>query len=360
MANNPWDRTVINTRERPLSSDINQAQSQIDRTLRFFLDQLFLGRQALVDDRAASLPTQGFLGSGFKVRPTAPIGLSVELAAGQGFQANTTDVPASIGGVTSVDDLSRYKPLVVLSNVDINVPAPDPTFARIDIVEVIFNRRLADPTSRDILNPSSGAFESESVNKTLAWNMEESVGSVTAPNVSTTALGYKAGNPSATPTVPPTTAGYIKIAEIVVAAGVAQINAEDIKDLRNLLAPFNMRYVVAQADLGTIALNKLIAPPGVLVAANNSGGLRRLYVVAGDVTGLTPVVVGSPAGAFATGPEFTASVVAVDATLKADLQNAAETNPVLNLVDDTVLSVGQSVIRVDVSKDGIYGLQIWW
>lgn len=360
MANNPWDRTVINTRERPLSSDINQAQSQIDRTLRFFLDQLFIGRRAPNDDRVATLPSQGFIGGGFKVREESPIGLSVLLSSGQGFQANATDTPSSIGGVTSVDDLSRYKPLVVLSDVTIAVPAADPTFDRIDIVEVAFNRRLADPTSRDILNPSSGAFEPETVNKSLAWNMEGSVGIVTTPASSTTAIGYKAGNPSATPTTPPTTAGYIRIAEVVVAAAATQINDEDIKDLRDLLAPYDLRYVSAQADLAAPTLDKLCAPPGVMVAANNSGGTFRLYVIAGDVGAANPIIIGSGAGSFTANPEFTASVINVDEALKTDLQNAVETNPVLNVVGDAVLTAGQSAIRVEVSGTGTYGFQIWW
>lgn len=360
MSNNPWDRTVIHTRERPLSSDINQAQSQIDRTLRFFLDELFMQRAGIADESADPAATQGFIGNSFKVKTAAPLGLNVTLRSGQGFQGNETDTPSSIGGVTSVDDLSRYKPLVVLSDVTIAVPAPDPTLDRIDIIEVAFNRRLADPTSRDILNPSTGAFEPNNVNKALAWNMEGNVGIVATPAASTTAIGYKSGNPSATPTTPPTTAGYLKIAEIVVAAGVTQINAEDIKDLRNILAPYNMRYVAAQADLGTIALSKLIAPPGVLVSANNSGATFRLYIAAGDVGGATPVVIGSGAGAFTANPQFIASIVNVTTALQTDLQNAAETNPVMDLVDDAILSVGQPVIQVDVSGTGIYGLQVWW
>ena len=34
MANKTYDRTIINPRERPLSSDINQAQSELDQALR--------------------------------------------------------------------------------------------------------------------------------------------------------------------------------------------------------------------------------------------------------------------------------------------------------------------------------------
>ena len=54
MANKTFDREIINVRERPLSSDINTAESYLDYTLRSFLDQLFLGRVSRDSDAAGS------------------------------------------------------------------------------------------------------------------------------------------------------------------------------------------------------------------------------------------------------------------------------------------------------------------
>ena len=34
MANNGWDRQILNALEKPLSSDVNALQSQIDRAMR--------------------------------------------------------------------------------------------------------------------------------------------------------------------------------------------------------------------------------------------------------------------------------------------------------------------------------------
>lgn len=345
MADNPFDRTVINARERPVSSDINQAQSQLDRTARYLLDQLFLPRAAIADERAGA-PVSGFIGDGFKVREDSPAGLSVVLAAGQGFQLSAADTPSNIGGVPEVDDLSRYKPLPLLSDVTIAVDPSNPTNDRIDIVEVAFFRRLADPTSRDVLNTTTGAFDPTSVNKALAWNMENDVGVVTTPDNSTTAVGYKAGAPSGTPAEPPTTPGYIKIAQIAVAKNVTQINQEDIQDLRLLLAFGGIQRVSMRIDVDTGSpppvMEALTAPPGILVAVNIDGGGHFIYVFAGNVTNKNPV---AQTGVGITGTitaQTIATVTTVDAALQTSLQNSAESDPVINA------AIGQPVIKVEL------------
>lgn len=345
MSDNQWDRTVINARERPVSSDHNQLQSQLDRTLRYLLDQLLLPRAGIADERAGSL-VSGFIGDGFKVREDSPTGLSVVLAAGQGFQLNASDTPPNIGGIPEVDDLSRYKPLPLLTDVTIDIPDPDPTNDRIDIVEVAFFRRLTDPTSRDVLNTTTGAFDPTVVNKTLAWNMENDKGIVTAPANSTTAIGYKAGVPSGSPSIPPTTPGYIKIAQIAVANGVAQIDQQDIQDLRLLLAFGGIQRVSMRIDVDTGSpppvMEALTAPPGIIVAANIAGGGHFIYVFAGNVTGKNPVAqVGVGITGTITAQTIT-TVTTVDAALQTSLQNAAESDPVVKA------AVGQPVIKVEL------------
>ncbi len=365
MANNPFDRAVINPRERPVSTDINAAQSLLDRTLRHTLEQLFIPRVSIADERPAALPISGFFGNGGKVREKSPVAMEVLLSAGVGFQADAGDVPTAIGGIPSVDDLSRYKPLLLLSDVTITgIPNGDPVNPRIDIVELDFNRRLTDPTSRDVLNTTTGVFDPTTVNKTLAWDLSVAdVGIVATPTNNTTPIGYKTGQPSATPATPPTSPGYVKIAEIAVGATVTVLNQVDIKDLRQLLAQYNQRHVAVEAEINIgggplVSLNKLVAPPGVLVAANIGAGTRNIYVAAGDVTGLSPVAVASKTAAGTFG--VTTQVVNIDSTIQTSLQNAAETDPLLNLVDDSIISLGQPVLEVTISNDGTYHVQIWW
>lgn len=365
MADNPFDRTVINVRERPISSDINQAQSQMDRTMRFVLQEMLRPRSSLSVGLPGP-PVSGFVGNGFNVRADSPAGLSVVVGAGMGFYDDAADAPSAIGGVAGVDDLNRYKPLLLLSDATIAVPAADPTNPRIDIVEAAINRRLDNPTSRDVLNAVTGVFEPQTVNKTLAWNVGTSIDNTTIqPASSTAALSYKQGIPSATPSIPSTSAGYVKVAEILVAASVTQVNQNNIKDVRLLLGHGGVRRLSAKGtfNAGAVSLDALQAPPGVLAALNDSGGTQRLYIKAGDVSGLSPIALVSRATT--AGPTgFTASIVNVDTALQTALATAADTDPVLPVADDFpgLATSGQKLILVDLLQivDDTYNILVEW
>ena len=51
MADRAFDRTIINPLEKPLSSDINQLQSQQDSTLRRMFERLFSSAIPGTNDR---------------------------------------------------------------------------------------------------------------------------------------------------------------------------------------------------------------------------------------------------------------------------------------------------------------------
>lgn len=361
MANNQFDRTAINVRERPLADDINSAQSQLDRTLRYVIDQLFVPRASDTDERKASAPLSGFIGDGFRVRESSPVGLSVALASGLGFQSVPTDVPNAIGGVPGIDDLSRYKPLPLLADVTINVPAADPTNARIDIVEVAFNRRLTDSTTRDVLNASTGAFDPTSVNKTLAFSMSSAdIGTVTTPANNTTAIGYKAGLPSGTPSIPPTTPGYVKIAEILVGNGVTQVNQEDITDLRLLLGLFNRLEASIRFTSPTTAvpctIDSVQAPHGVRLVTvhEQASGFDEVWVLAGAVPdNIKPPtffsVVNVSTGGVAD-PITSVTLTTVDAALQTRLASSVA-NP------QTDVAIGQRAIQVNFNHGSPQAVQ---
>ena len=78
MANQAFEREILNPRERPLSSDINTAQSQLDRSMRETLQRLFQKRVSASSDASAA-PVRGFIGDGLKVRADSPAGLSVRV-----------------------------------------------------------------------------------------------------------------------------------------------------------------------------------------------------------------------------------------------------------------------------------------
>lgn len=247
MANNGWDREIINPLEKPLGSDINIAQAQGDRALRETFMRLFMGRVGSGSSDLSGNPPSGFVGDGFKVRQNSPLGLSVKVTLGLGFQWLPGDVPSSVGGVSGLDDLSPYKPLPLLADAVINgiSGGPGAGNTRIDIVEVRMNRVVGNATSRRVLNPLTGVFEPNVINKTLAFTLDGSTGVVTAPALSTAAIGYKMGIAGVTPAEPAVTPGYVKIASIKISTALAQVTKSEIIDSRLLLAPYGMESFAA-------------------------------------------------------------------------------------------------------------------
>jgi hypothetical protein len=227
MANDPFSREIINVRERPLSSDTNIAESYLDRSLRDFI------RALLAPDPLAVVT--GFLNQSFKVVATTTPSMTVNISPGLGFIDDASDVPTAIGGVLGVNDVSTMKPLPLSAVQPIVIDgAPSAGNSRYDIIEVKCDRRSQDPTSRDILDPATGVFAPNLVNKTLAFYLDGRNARVVSPAPSTTGIGYKVGvaATSGTEVVPATTAGYVKIAEIHVVSGVTTITNSVITDTR--------------------------------------------------------------------------------------------------------------------------------
>jgi hypothetical protein len=348
MAGNAFDREILNARERPLSTDINAAQSQLDRSLREILRVLTTGRVSTSSDLTGN-PVSGFIGDGCKVRQQAVLTNGVKVTLGIGLQDSPADVPASVGGVGGVDDLSRTKPLVLLADVNISgVPVgPAAGQDRYDIVEVRNARRLDNSSSRDVLNPGTGLFVPTAVNKTLDFTLDGDSGIVTSPVVSTNAVSYKVGTAAATGTAvePATTAGYVKIATIFSNNGnmTTNITRANIIDRRALLELYNQMscdLVVSIPSGGATPPSVLAfgAPPGVEVVVLKSSppnqNIFQVYFLgAGPV--LSAVAVGSILQAGLTGSSFNTLNLrsnvngALDAALVAALADATLSGPAL-------------------------------
>ncbi len=229
MAKNPFDRTVASKREKPLSKDWNIHRAQMDRALRFFAKAMFAS--------STGAPTTGFLQGGLQAVESSPVALSVVLKAGLGFQDLPSDVPTSIGGVEGLDDLESYKPLPLLADLTVPIATADVTNARIDIIEVRADRLKTDSQSREIFNNTTKVFTPTAVDKTLEFLLDGTkLGTVTSPAASTAAISVKQGIPAGSPVVPTTTTGYVKIAEVAVAASATTLANEVITDRRLQLA----------------------------------------------------------------------------------------------------------------------------
>lgn len=293
MANNGWDREIINPLEKPLGSDINVAQAQLDRATRESLMRLFTGRASAGTSDLPGNPPSGFLGDGFKVRQNSPLGLSVKVTLGLGFQYLPGSTLASVGGVSGLDDLSPYKPLPLLADCVINgiSGGPGAGNTRIDIVEVRMNRVVGNSTSRRVLNPLTGIFEPLLVNKTLSFTLDGSVGVVTDPALSTAAVSYKMGIAGGVPAEPTVTPGYVQIAAIKVSTSLTQVTKSEIIDRRVLLAPFGQQHIAVNGIIPFAAGSppsgvSFKAPPGVelVVRKLNTANNNRfaIYIIGGD------------------------------------------------------------------------------
>lgn len=226
MADNPFDRLIINNLEKALSKDWNQGLSQLDRAIRYFAKYL------TADNETGDIRS-GFLTGSFKVVENNPVALSVIVKAGLGFLNDPTDVPSDINGILELDDLESFKPLPLISDHTFVVPtAPVAPNTRKDIIEVRADRLITNNQARRIFNPSTEAFDPVGVDKTLEFIIDGKTGTVAAPSNSTAALSYKVGVAANPGVAPATSTGYIKLAEVNVGSGVLVINNADILDTR--------------------------------------------------------------------------------------------------------------------------------
>jgi hypothetical protein len=297
VSNRPFDSVVIQARERPLSSDVNTDSSEALRTARAILRAQNRYRAS----RGASnsgLTLSGFLGDSFAV--TAGAGLGISITDGIGYQLTAGQTQSAVGGVQGVNDLEDTKPLCLTAPKTITLTPADPVNPRIDIVEVRWRRALTDPLSRLILDPGTGTFVPTLVDK----NLEYCLDSITPTVDGAAEINVVTGVPGAVPVAPATTAGYVKLAEVQVAALAVALTAANITDRRRYLAPNGTLHIGVNVSCvtATMAISAppiaptITAPPGVVVVLATSlvgfGGNRGLtcYIFPGGVLDADPTI----------------------------------------------------------------------
>ena len=294
MPDKPFDRCLIGYREKPISDDHNRNQSQDARTLLYALGQVLGGRASNASEALGQQDT--FFGQGLRVRPESPVALGVRVSAGLGLHYLPADAASSIGvpDLIGVDDLAEIKPILLSADHQFAVPtAPGVPNTRIDIVEVRADRYLTDSESRRQFNDASGAFDPHNFYKTLSFQLDGRVETINAPANATQPLAYKVGVAANPGTVPATSPGYIKIAEILVGTSVTTIDNNVIVDRRKLAGPSGVVHASLcyrqQYNAGAPIVTVLHAtmPPGVRYGINASAserGAARLYFAGGEIT----------------------------------------------------------------------------
>lgn len=302
----PFDQTNIGLRERPVSADLNQAQSQLYRTMRELVRMAHGGRAGLTS--AAMQSKAGFFGDGLRVVPASPAAMSVVVSAGIGFTFDATDVPSNLGSpdLESVDDLSAFKPSPLVSPVTFAVPAaPSAGNSRIDILEIKNDRRLENSVPRRQLDIASRSYLDHNFHKTLAYALDSRTGIVTSPASSTAGLSYKIGVAGTPGVAPATTTGYTKIAEINVLDTTTTIDGSCIVDRRPLLMPGGVgRASIAfriqwNAGAPIVTVLEMSAPPGMFLAVDtklHNSGIQQsrawVHLFGGEIQTSTAVATG--------------------------------------------------------------------
>lgn len=307
--NSPFDHTNIGLRERPLSSDHNQLESQIYQTMREVMRATFARRNSIT--APASVSVSGFVGDGFRVVPSNPTAMSVVVASGLGFIYDATDLPSNIGSpdLEQVNDLSPYKPLYMANPVTFAVPtAPGAGLGRTDIIEIKVDRRLENALTRRQLDVGTESFLDHVFFKTLAYALDGRTGVVSAGGGNSTAgLSYKIGTAAAvisdgtsnpgrdnlTTVAPPVTStGYLKIAEIHVNTGTVAVVDQMIVDRRVMLyaggmVPFSAVWNLNWNSGAPIAtLLSQVTPPGIRVGMRpdaTARGRADFVIVGGEL-----------------------------------------------------------------------------
>ncbi len=278
MANKPFEYTIINPLERPKSADINQMQGQAHADVRLLARQLFKGT-GFFDDTGA----EGFISDSFKVyRQSAIFGIG--FIQGIGFQNGVANT--SIGSISGLNDEYPYKPLTIS---DRQVPFPsgykcEVGYSRYDLVQVRAlsgTEQLTNAQPTDILSPSAQTFSSQTVNKTLTFDLTDvdiqymdTGGTPTAPIV------VKKGVPSAfpfLPTAPTVDSGYLAVALIRVYDNTAPLSSSDITDQRALLyAQANLDKVTGVLDVAHGGTGNATLTDNALLVGNGTSAIATL------------------------------------------------------------------------------------
>lgn len=190
-------RNQHNDGQELIYQDLNKLSARLERELydRVWYEML---------QRAQN----GFFQDGLVVGYVGPATLSVN--AGLGFQTDNTQV----------DPEPTKRPLYNATSSNVALSPADPSLDRIDIICVQASRGNSVTETRNYKDPSSGAITAQSMVTETDWQA---------------AFQVVAGTPNASPAVPATPSGWIKLAEVRVHAVSGVTGSGDITDKRTKL-----------------------------------------------------------------------------------------------------------------------------
>lgn len=266
MANKPYDRRIINSLERPTSSDLNIAQAQINAGIFNLLGSIVF--DATWPAQSSALAS-GFLNAGFKASVANPTERTIVLNPGIGISSTSFDDSASnIAGIAGLNRPYGFNPIFKDFSGDlITVTVPTPPAAGLCRRDAIYARAIlasdgvADFETTDVYNTSASVFDTVSRNKTYTIDVANvPVGYIAQGAAASTPLVYVTGNTnpytnpdsffSITPPAPSNSGIYNQVAIINVRPNATSILTSDLIDSRRLIAPANQINLMGSATVG--------------------------------------------------------------------------------------------------------------
>lgn len=236
-------RIVWNTRERALSTDLNDASA--------------LQHRALIEGLAAGEygDTQQ-LGVMRGLTVSVPGGsLSVSVAAGLAMRLGSAP--------TTYDSAIEWVELRSAQSVDLSsyVDGANPRWVCIEIANT---DAVETSSSRDVWNPATGTFSSSSLDKVRG----------SAPAITVTA-----GTAAATPQLPAGVAGRIPLAYVYIPAGAATLTAGDVVHCRPIMKAGGHRDTFRSSVRSVEGGGVSVASLGTTVALRQCTGVFDLHHV---------------------------------------------------------------------------------
>lgn len=279
--NKPFDQRVINELERPTSSDLNIAQSQINQNARAMMRQL-------LQPNAAVMGT-GSLGESFFVEKTTGT-RNFKIKRGVGFNnvAYNATTDLNVDGITGVSDPLDYRLVSAQDEAGVAIVIPAGTntnFCRRDVIAIRCGNpslnNLTDYGPTDIYDTGTNLFGTADRYKTFTYDISGQspqvldygdIASATDPVVYIRGqtVAYTGPDSLLAAPAPVLSSPYINIA-IVNIYGQTDVLQSDVVDFRRLVAPQGQITLVGAATVGAsgaspgavLSTVSLVGSPGI-------------------------------------------------------------------------------------------------
>lgn len=238
-----------------IAEDMNSIQSRLERGVYDRIIYELISRKS-----------NGFFQDGFSVVRTSSI--AVDVKAGLGFLEEDT----------GTKDPFR-KPVVLDADDSISIDTPDATNPRIDIICVKSDRVNSETENRKFKDEFVDTISTQNFVISTDWSAD---------------INYVVGVAAASPSAPAVPAGYVKIAELAVAANTGIPASGGVTDFRALLPIATSTSITGTPDydaiVGDAATDQGVTHSTLQAALSDAQAGWKILVLQDQTINTTPVV----------------------------------------------------------------------